>query len=334
MTMRHTLLPALLLAAAGSIATAQAATTTWDYYSFTGVTHAVTKYQMAFADEVFKRTNGELKIVVRPAGELPFRIDEAGKIAGEGQVQMASAYAGFLTGTVPIAGISGLPFLVRTYADLEKAYPVIDKFTKPEFEKLGFKTLFYFSWPPQNLFGMNKPIQSAADFANRKIRTTDPKQAEMVKRLGGSSVSLATAEVPVAMQRGLMEGVLTATFNLVTAKWTELVKWAWYGDINIGGPNFDVVNLKAYNALSPDVRKALDEVAAEWGPKMTKEISALEITDKKSLKEKFNIEVFDAPKDVIDELAKRMTPYWDEWAQQTGPKAVEMLKEVRQAVGR
>ncbi|MBM3490170.1 MAG: hypothetical protein FJX68_06935 [Alphaproteobacteria bacterium] len=326
-------LPALLLATVGS-ATAARAATTWDYYSFTGVTHAVTKYQMAFAEEVLKRTKGELKIVVRPAGELPFRIDEAGKIAGEGQVQIASAYAGFLTGTVPIAGITGLPFLARTYEDLEKAYPTIDKFTKPEFEKLGFKTLFYFSWPSQNLFGINKPIQNAGDFANRKIRTTDPKQAEMVKRLGGSSVTLATAEVPVAMQRGLMEGVLTATFNLVTAKWTELVKWAWYANINIGGPNFEVVNLKAYNALAPEVRKALDEVAAEWGVKMTKEIAALEISDKKTLKEKFGIEVYDAPKEVIDDLAKRMTPYWDEWAQQTGPKAAEMLKEVRQAIGR
>ncbi|MGE0222154.1 MAG: TRAP transporter substrate-binding protein [Acetobacteraceae bacterium] len=329
------LLAALVLTAvtAFSAATAQAAIT-WDYMAVTGVTHAVTKYQMAFAAEVLKRTNGQLRIIVRPAGELPFRADEAGRAAGEGQVQIAAAYAGFLSGTVPLAGVAGNPFLVRTNDDLEKVWPIMNRYIQPEFEKLGVKVLFRFSWPPQNMFGINKPILTAADFAGRKIRTTDPKQAEMIKRLGGSSITLATAEVPVAMQRGLMEGVLTATFNLVTARWAEMVKWGWYGNINVGGPDFELVNLKAYNALPPDVRKVLDEVAAEWGPKMTQEIAGLEIADKQSLKTKYHIETYDAPQDVVDELAKRMAPYWDEWAQQNGPNGQAMMKEIRTALGK
>jgi TRAP-type C4-dicarboxylate transport system substrate-binding protein len=331
--LRH--LTAALVATGGILwASASHAVTTWDYYAVTGVTHAITKFQMAFAAEVLKRTNGQLKIIVRPAGELPYRADEAGRIAGEGLVQMAAAYAGFLSGTIPMAGVAGHPFLVRTNADLEKVYPIIEKYTKPEFDKLGVKVLFRFSWPPQNLFGINKPILTADDFAGRKIRTTDPKQAEMIKRLGGSSITLATAEVPVAMQRGLMEGVMTASFNLVAAKWTELVKWGFYADINVGGPDYELVNLKAYNALPPDVRKALDEVAAEWGPKMTSEIQALEITDKESLKAKFRIDTYDAPQPVVDELAKRMAPYWEEWAKQNGPNAQAMMTEIRTALGR
>ena len=86
-------------------ATAANAATTSDDYTYTGVTHVLTKLQKGFADEVAKRTNGELKIVVRPAGELPFKADEAGRIAGEGQVQVASAFMGFLTGTIPISGL-------------------------------------------------------------------------------------------------------------------------------------------------------------------------------------------------------------------------------------
>lgn len=331
---KRALLAAAGMAAALQLSTAAFAATNWDYYSFTGVTHPITKYQMAFAAEVEKRTKGELKITVRPAGELPFRIDEAGKIAGEGLVQIASAYSGFLTGTVPIAGITGHPFLVRTTEEGTKVWPIIDKYTKPEFEKLGAKTLFHFYWPPQNLFGSGKPIRTVEDFAGRKIRTTDPKQAELIKRLGGSSITLATAEVPVAVQRGLMEGVLTATFNMVGAKWTEFAKWAWYANINAGGPNFELVNLKAYNALAPEVRAALDEVAAEWGPKMSKEISSLEIEEKKTLTQKYGIETFDAPQATVDEIVKKVSPYWDEWAQQNGPNAAAMLKEIRAAVGR
>ena len=317
-----------------ALSTSSFGVTKWDYYSFTGVTHPITKYQMAFAAEVEKRTKGELKIVVRPAGELPFRIDEAGKIAGEGLVQIADAYGGFIAGTVPIAGIGGHPFLVRTTAEGLKIWPILDKYTKPEFQKLGAKVLFHYYWPPQTLFGSGKPIRSAADFAGRKIRTTDPKQAELVKRLGGQSITLATAEVPVAVQRGLMEGVMTATFNLVGAKWTEFVKWVWYADINIGGPSFQLVNLKAYNALAPDVRKVLDEVAAEWGDKMTKEIDAIEAEAKKTLKAKFGIDTYDASPAAVDEIVKKVSPYWEEWARQNGPNAAAMMKEIRAALGR
>jgi len=331
-------LPAVAAAAAAAssvpfVPKARAAVA-WDYYSFTGVTHTVTKGQLAFAEEVLKRTNGQLKITVRPAGELPFRADEAPRVVGEGQVQMASCYMGFMSGAVPIGGISGHPFLVRTVAELGKVYPIIDKYTTPEFAKRGFKTLFHFSWPPQNMFGINKPILTVGDFAGRKIRTTDPKQAEMVKRLGAASITLATAEVPVAMQRGLMEVVLTASFNLVAAKWTELVKWAWYADINVGGPNYELVNIRAYNALPADVRKVLDEVAAEFGPRMTTEFQALEVTDRQSLKSKFGIETYEASPEVIKELAGKMEPYWDEWAKQNGATAQAMMKEIRAAVGR
>ena len=46
------------------------------------------------------------------------------------------------------------------------------------------------------------------------------------------------------MQRGLMDGMFSATAGMVAAKWIELVKWAWIADVNIGGPNWELVNLQ------------------------------------------------------------------------------------------
>lgn len=327
-------LRAFALAVAMLGAPAANAATTWDYYTYTGVTHVLTKLQKGFTDEVAKRTNGELKIVVRPAGELPFKADEAGRITGEGQVQMASAFMGFLTGTIPISGITGHSFLVRSYDELAKVYPIIEKHMRTEFEKLGVKPLFHFAWGTQNVFGINKPVLQPADFSGRKFRTNDPKQGEMLKLLGASSITLTTPEVSVAMQRGLMDGMFSATAGMVAAKWIELVKWAWIADVNIGGPNWELVNLKAYNALSPQARKALDEVAAEWGPHMIKEMDRLETADREDLTTKHKIQVHKASAETIAELQKQMAPVWEAWAKQTGPKAEEMLKEIRSTLGR
>lgn len=313
---------------------AAVAATTWDYYSFTGVTHPITKFQMGFADEVKKRTNGELNIVVRPAGELPFRATEAVKIAGQGQVQMASGYAGFISGTVPVAGLTTLPYLVQSIDDLRKVWPIIDKHTKAPFEKLGVKTLYWFSWPAQNMFGIGEPITTMEAFKGRKIRSTSPHQAAMLGRLGASSVTLTTEEVPVAMERGLMEGVLTANFNLIGAKWDEFVEWAWYSDVHIGGPDYQVVNLAAYNALPENVRKTLDEVAAEWTVHMTDGIMKMESEAAEKIGAGGRIKQIDADPAEVKKVAETIAPYWQEWADKEGAEAQAMLKEIRASLGR
>jgi len=211
---RRSIVMGVLGAAAGGQVVAQSPAK-WDLYAVTGVTHPITLRYKEFAEEVRKATDGKLDIVVRPAGELPFRATEVVKVAGEGQVQLAEAYMGFISGAVPLASMSSLPFLVRNAQELEKAWPIIDKFTAPVFAKAGVKNLFYHTWPAQNIFGSGKPIRTIEDFKGRKIRSTDGKQAEMLKQLGASSVSLTTAEVPVAMERGVAEGFITAGFNVV-----------------------------------------------------------------------------------------------------------------------
>ena len=308
--------------------------TNWDHFAFTGVTHPITIYLKGFSDEVKKRTNGELVITVRPAGELPFKATEAVKVAGDGLVQLASGNALFISGAVPMAAISGQPMLIRTFADLEKTWPIIDRYSSKEFAKQGVKTLFHYTWPQQSLYGAGKPIRTLEDFAGRKLRTTDVKQTEMLRRLGAASVSLTTAEVPVAMERGVMEGMFTAAFNVLGAKWYEFTKWAWLGDIHVGGPDYTLVNLAAYNKLAPSVRATLDEVAKEWSAKMLKELAETEEKDRATLRDKHGVELFQPPKEQLDQLTEKMKDYWISWSEQLGPDGAAMMKEVRAALGK
>jgi TRAP-type transport system periplasmic protein len=322
------------LAAFAALATPAAAQTKWDLYAFTGVTHPITLRYKMFADEVKAATGGKLEILVRPAGELPFRATELVKTTSAGQVQLAAAYQGFISGEVPIASMASLPFLVRNADELEKVWPIIEKYTNPAFAKRGVRTLFWHTWPEQNIFGKGKPIKTIADFAGRKIRSTDGKQAEMLKQLGASSVNLTTAEVPVAMERGVADGFLTAAFNVIGAKWYEFTEWAWMGEVHIGGPDYLIMNIAAYDKLPADVKAKLDEVAAAFGPKMR----AMNLGDEKgaieALKTQHKVAVYAPPKEVVEELTSRMKPYWESWSKQQGPDAEAMLKEIRAALGK
>jgi TRAP-type C4-dicarboxylate transport system substrate-binding protein len=310
------------------------AKTTWDYYLFTGITHPVSVYLKGFADEVSKRTNGELTIVVRPAGELPFRATEVVKATGDNLVQMGSAYAGFISGTTPLASIGGNPFLIRTYDDLARVWPAMDEASSKEFRKFGVKTLFHWAWPPQNFYGRGTPIRTVKDFDGRKLRTTDPKQAEMLRRLHASSVTLTTEEVPVAMERKVAEGVATASFNILGAKWHEFLEWGRLDDFHIGGPNYEIVNLEAYEALPAGVRATLDAVAAEWSAKMLKEISATEEQARQTLHDKYKVELIKPDAGQINEITGLMKSYWEEWAAQQGPDGMALMKKVRGILGK
>ena len=321
-------------AAALGGASPAAAQTKWDLYAFTGVGHAITVRYRTFADEVKKATNGKLELVVRPAGELPFKPTEVVKATSEGQVQLAAAYQGFISGAVPISSIASLPFLVRNAADLEKVWPIIDKYTKPEFEKQGIRTLFWHTWPEQNIYGKGKPIKTIDDFKGRKLRITDGKQAEMLKQLGAAAVTLTTPEVPVAMERGVAEGFITAGFNVVNSKWYEFTTWAWMGEVHMGGPDYLLMNIAAYNKLDADTRAALDKAAAAYGPVMRAGNLGDEKGDLEALKTKHKVEFFYPPKEQIDQLTEKMKPYWDTWAKGAGPAAVEALKEIRAALGK
>ncbi|MBL8383519.1 MAG: TRAP transporter substrate-binding protein DctP [Burkholderiales bacterium] len=313
---------------------AQAQVQQWDMFAFPGATHPITLRLKEFADEVRKRTNGQLNITVRPAGEFPFKANEVVRATGLGQVQLGEGYSGFISGAVPLASVANLPFLVRTTDELNRIWPIIQKYAEPEFQKAGVKTLFYFEWPQQNLYGRGAQVKRLEDFAGRKFRTTDGKQNEMLKRLGAASVSLTLAEVPVAVERGVVDGFITAGFNVMGAKWYEFVKWAYMPNIHVGGPDYVLVNLAAYNKLAPPVRAALDAVAAEWGPRMTRQNAADELRDLETLRTKHGVDIFTPPREEVDKLVERMRPYWSAWGDEHGANGAALVREVRAALGR
>ena len=321
-------------AATMSLGGAAQAAEKWDMFVFPGATHPITLRLKEFADEVNKRTNGYLSITVRPQGEFPFKATEVLRATGLGQVQLGEAYSGFISGAAPMSAVANLPFLVRTSDELTKIWPIVSKYAEPEFAKAGVKTLFYFEWPEQNLWGRGPAVRRLEDFAGRKFRTTDVKQAEMLRRLGAASVSLTLAEVPQAVERGLVEGFITAGFNVMGAKWYEFVKWGYTPGIHVGGPDYVVINLAAYNKLPANVRSALDAVAAEWGPRMTRQNLGDEAKDRETLRTKHGVDLYTPPQAELDRMVERMREYWTQWADQQGPAGQAAVREIRAALGR
>jgi TRAP-type transport system periplasmic protein len=325
---------ALLSTVLASAGAAQPKPVTWDFVLNVGLTHPVAVMEKEFVDDVKRRTNGQLDIVLRPPGELPYKLPEYLRVVGQGNVQMGDVYMGFLAGDTKIGVLTGLPVLVGTADELKKVMVPLEPMIREDYARFGADILTWFTWPEQNFFGRAKPITTLDDFKGRKIRTTSPEQSELVKRLGGVPVSIPAPEVPSAAQRGVMEGVITAGFNLLGSKWYDFTEWAYLPNIHIGGPAYILVNKQAMAALPTEHRKALQEAAAALQAKMLREIPAREQSDLKILETEHKIRLIQAkPEDVV-RARKLMDGYWDEWAKQGGPKTVEALAVVKKTLGR
>ncbi len=205
MTARRWWMLSLIVVATAVLAppvAAQPKTVNWDFVLNVGMTHPVAVMGKDFVDDVLKRTNGQLNIIMRPPGEMPYKLTEYLRVTGQGNAQMADVYMGFLAGDSKIAVLTGLPFLVGTPEELKKAMVVLDPLIREDFARFGADILTWFTWPEQNVYGRGKPIITLEDMKGRKIRTTSPEQSEMIKRLGGVPISLTAPEVPSADQRG------------------------------------------------------------------------------------------------------------------------------------
>ena len=187
---------------------------------------------------------------------------------------------GYFTGNVPIAGILRLPMLIRTREEYAKAAAVVDPYLEAAFGKKGLVVLGQYLYPFQVAYSRNK-LTSLADFKGQKIRVTSPEQGEFIKRLGAVPVTLGAPEVPSALDRGVVDGVLTANTGGGNT-WKDLLKFNYRLGVNYFN-SVVIANKDRFAKLPPDVQAKVKKIVKDNMPLIT---SAME-NDEDNLTKKF-----------------------------------------------
>jgi TRAP-type C4-dicarboxylate transport system substrate-binding protein len=142
---------------------------------------------------------------------------------------------------------------------------------------------------------------------------------------------MGAPEVPPGLQRGTIDGVFTASAGGGKI-WGDLLK----SNYRLGVNYFDgvyIVNKQAFQKLPPDVQQKIRSAVTRLAPTTTEQLAKEEGEVTAALKAK-GMTITEATPDQTAAAAKRMAPYWDEWAKQRGPEAVEALQKVRAALGK
>jgi len=321
------LLPAVALAAGlSAISMTPASATDWTYYSPQSSPQYITpRGAERFVEKVKEATNGELNIKFRLFGSLSIQAADVTQAVADNVIQMGDDQ--IFSGNIPLAGIVKLPGLAGTYEEYDKAEAAVRPVVEAGYAEKGVMVLHRFAIP-QFIWG-NTPLTSLADLDGLKVRTGTPEQAEFVRKLGATSLTMGPAEVPSALERGLVDAIVTGIGG--GELWQDQLKTAYLYPVNFNGI-YIVVNKEAFDALTPEQQATVLELSAETDEWLRKTSRAEDTAALEAMRSKLTIT--DPTPEDIAKAAEIMPSIWEEWAEAHGPEGAEVLATVNAAMGR
>ena len=203
---------ATVLALAGSplaVSTRAHAADNWQAYTFWGSpTVVASKGFRKIVTDMEEASGGELKIKFNLGGTLSINAANIGSSISDDIIQLADD--SFYAGAIPVASLATLPFLTNSIEEVTKVMTVVRPIVERDYGKRGVTMLGYYIYPPQ-VFWFRGNVTSLDQVKGRKLRVSTAEQGDFLKRIGATPVQVTSAEVPAALERGIVDGVLTAS---------------------------------------------------------------------------------------------------------------------------
>ena len=211
-----------------------------------------------------KASGGRITAKIQPITEVGLKGFEVTRLLKLGVFDMAFGVIGYVAGEDAVfegPDLSAVAQDIKTARKIVNAYrPIMAK----AFEQV-FKAKLVVLYPfPSQLLWCNAKIEKLGDLKGKKIRVYSATLGDFVEAVGGTSVTIAFAEVVPALQKKTADCGITGTTPAYRAKWYQVATHAYA--MRVGwGISFGAFNLKRWNKL--------DKATQAF---MTKQFKALE----------------------------------------------------------
>lgn len=235
-----------------------------------------------------------------------------------------------ILGSVPIAGVLRLPMLIRNMAEYAKAAAVVNPYIEAAYTKKGIVVLGDYVYPIQVIWSRKK-LEKLADLSGQKIRTTSPEQGEFIKRFGGVPVPIGTPEVPAALDRGVIDGALTASSGAGYI-WRDLLKYNYRLGLNYNN-SFVIVNKDTFDKVPPALQAKIRDIVKREAAWILNGLATEEEELTKKMSDSGLVVTEERAEDVA-EAGQKLASYWDDWAKSRGGDAAAAVAKVRAVLNR
>lgn len=246
------------VAAAASVAfVSEAAALEWNV-SVWGKRRAFTEHVEKLAELVAEKTNGEFTMNVSYGGLSKNKENLDG--ISIGAFEMAQFCAGYHRDKNRTITVLELPFLGVDNLNEEVAvshavyqHPAV----KDEMAQWNAKIIMTSPMPQYNIVGTGEPRDTLDKMKGMRVRATGG-IGNAFEAIGAVPTSVTATEAYQAMESGVVDTVSFAQHAHLSFGTINKADW-WTANLNPGTVNCPVVvNIDAYEALSPENREALD----------------------------------------------------------------------------
>jgi len=180
----------------------------------------------------------------------------------DGRLEIIAGVNPWLSGEAPILNVGHLPGLI---ADAAEYREVLDAGLEAEFAKVWLDkyngVMLSHGVFERQVILSNKAILKVSDFEGLKVRVHNTEAAQLMNALGAKPTPVSFGEIAPALQRGVVDAVMTSTGTSHGFGFYSVADYIHYWGIGTGVGWSVVVNKDAWAALSPDLQ---DKVRAEF----------------------------------------------------------------------
>ncbi len=272
-----------------------------------------------FVDDVNYLGKGKIKMEYYHSGTL---LGAKQLIPGllSGTADMIFLTTSHCTGSWPIIGGESLPFLYKDAYDLERRFkvgsPLFDFTNKVLQEKYGIMLLANGVLPLECIW-TNKPIRKPEDLKGLIIRAGGKTEAEALKALGASPVTMASAELYEALHRHTIDGVVSYPGTINGRSLYEVLKYCT--KIPIGAYGYALwIKKDKWNSFPEDVKKIIEMAAVKYDYFFLQNAKKVEREEFWPKFKKAGLEKIAPDSKDMKAFREAVKPVWDKWVKEVG----------------
>ncbi len=202
-----------------------------------------------WSKELSEATGGKLKGEIKPQTELGLKGFEIMRLLKQGVFDYAHGVMGYVSAENAMFDGVDLSSLAQDIATERKVVDAYMPIMAKKFEEIYDSKLMQLYPFPSQMLWCNAEIKSIDDLKGKKVRTYTASLADFVQGVGGTSVTVAFAEVIPALQKGVVDCGITGTMPAYNAKWYQAATHAY--TMRVGwGVAFGAINLKKWKSMS------------------------------------------------------------------------------------
>jgi TRAP-type C4-dicarboxylate transport system substrate-binding protein len=233
----------------------------------------------------------------------------------QGVADLIFTTSSYISSTYPILGVYELPFLLKDYEDQRAALAhdgELRAFLNEQLKQQNLMSLGTMPTTFQWIWTADKPITKPEDVEGMRIRVAGPLEGRTVEALGGSPVTMSSAEVYEALERGTIDGLISYIGTIPGRSLQEVVKYGTAAPF--GAYSVDAyVRADWFEGLPAAHQEALRAAGKAFSEQGTEEMVKVHEGEYRDTVEQAGVEIVELDDQQIKAFEDAVAKTYDQW---------------------